>query len=397
MRRHLPLLLLTLVTFASFLPQSAYAGPGTAWKRISSKHGSLTSDEQIGLIRRTGGGLGVAWVEHAGGSSALRLSNISASGKFKGSQAIVTGWKEIGGPDAIPTVGKGARIFFSGRKSSSDQSSLRSAVTANGAEPFKLEPEVRTSGDGIIGANVGAGVTSIGDPVVSWASSLGVRAHFGLTPSENFEFQHPVSTTCCAYSPDVASQPGGGGTTIGWFSNAGAGHVGVYASSVNPTTGAPVGSPMLMPGTANASLQYSRTPMTGRPSRGGIYMAYPTGADGNEVRVWLVGGAKSTVLAKVKPGSTLHGIGIAADPKNRLWVFWGVTSIYGGRVYASRSDAGESKPGTLSFSPPRPVPLPKGARIVDQIYGDAQTGELDLVSKFRLKGTNSWWHRQVKP
>jgi len=43
------------------------------------------------------------------------------------------------------------------------------------------------------------------------------------------------------------------------------------------------------------------------------------------------------------------------------------------------------------------VALPKGGRIIDQLYGDAQSGKLDLVAKFRRKGTNSWWHRQVKP
>lgn len=396
MRRAL-LFLLALVALAAFLPNSAYAG-SSSWSRISTKNGSKLTDEQIGLIRRTGGSLGVAWIDHTGGSSALKLSTISSSGKFTGAKAIVTGWKEIGGPDAIPTSGTGARIFFSGRKSTSEPSVLRSARAIDGASPFQLEPGALTSGDGIVGADIGAGITGDGQdqPIASWASSLGVRAHFGLGPAENFEYQSMVSPTCCAFSPDIASEPGSSGTDIGWFSKA-AGHVGVYAAAVNPLNGSPVGTPpMLMPGSKDSSLLAARTPITGRPSRGGTYMAYQTGKDANEVRVWLVGSSKSTVLAKVPAGKSPNGVGIAADTKNRLWVFWGVSSIFGGKIYASRSDQGEQTPGILTFAQPRQVPLPKGGRIIDQLYGDAQSGKLDLIAKMRIKGTNSWWHRQVR-
>ena len=56
----------------------------------------------------------MAWIDHTGGKSALKLSTISAAGKFKGAKAVVTGWDEIGGADAVPAYGGGARIFCSG-------------------------------------------------------------------------------------------------------------------------------------------------------------------------------------------------------------------------------------------------------------------------------------------
>ena len=80
----------------------------------------------------------------------------------------------------------------------------------------------------------------------TWSSSAGVFVHRGVDPKVaplNFE----SGPNCCGYDPGIALSPSALAPVVGWYSNA-TNHTGIYAESVNPSSGAPSARPRSSPG-----------------------------------------------------------------------------------------------------------------------------------------------------
>lgn len=393
----LTMLTVAVLAVVTLAPDAAHAGGLKKWTSFTSK--KLSQDDEVGLIRRAGSSrLVVASVEPKGGKDALVVSTFDASGDLRNIRRVTSGWTDMGDPDIVRAPGTGLRIFFTGLKDGSE--GLHSAFSPTADAKFVVEPAVVALGDGVNRADIGAGSTKDGQPLQSWAGSLGVRVHAGLTPSVNAEFQSLVVNNCCGNGPDVVTDGRFGTTFVGWHSDTSP-KQGVYVTKLDPATGQPAGNPLLMPGTADVDRQASRTPITGLPSAGGIFTAYPTGSGAfpTQVRVWGVGRPKSTVLGRLGDDVSLRSVGITSDPKNRLWVFWQAGSLTRSAVYARRSKVTKQANGITShrFGKAKKIALPKGFRLADQLFGDARSGRLDLVGLFRKDGKpGGYWHRQIR-
>jgi hypothetical protein len=183
-----------------------------------------------------------------------------------------------------------------------------------------------------------------------------------------------------------------------WYSNADDG-LGVWAQPLDPNTGAPVGSPLNMPGSV-INFQGSpethalddRTPLAALPGLG-FYVAYPSGYPSQDnVRVWKVGESRSHKLALNKL-SDVEGTTITATPDGRLWV--ALTASIGGkrRVLAIRSNVGATKWGSFVVAK-----LPPQTGSFWSIYGEGNpSGAVDLLAVVTAKGGLATWHSQVAP
>ena len=113
----------------------------------------------------------------------------------------------------------------------------------------------------------------------TWATTAGVFVHRGVDAKvAALNFQAAPGWTCCGYDPGIALNPATHAPVVGWYSNA-THHTGVYAQTVDPLSGAPVGGAVLLPGSATnfegqpqAISPAARTPVVQRPG-GGIYLA----------------------------------------------------------------------------------------------------------------------------
>jgi hypothetical protein len=111
---------------------------------------------------------------------------------------------------------------------------------------------------------------------IGLAMSLIVNGWVGVqNPSLVVEADHlRVPLGHYGYDPGIASNAAGQ-AMLAWYSNA-TGHLGVYAQGVNPANGAPLGSAINMPGTANMSVgMIGRTRSSRGPAAGSTWPTRP--------------------------------------------------------------------------------------------------------------------------
>ena len=312
----------------------ATGADAAAWKQVTSSNG--TSVEQVDLLRSPNGVLNVVWHVESGPSSYdLHLTKITAAGTVGATSSIVTGWASMANPTLVQTSA-GLRAIFGGIRTTSPTETndeLSTAVSTDGGTIWTLtEGNIVPGGTLAYGRPVAAATLSDETILEVWAGSLGTWAHAGLSQAAaNHDFQAPLGDH--GYDPGIATS--GMSAMMAWYSNA-AGHLGVHAQGV-ASDGSPVGSALVMPGTANMTVgMLGRTPVVARAG-GGFYVAYATGYPSlNRVKVWKVGAAAATELAKTVGNNTTATV--AAAPDGRLWVAWvdRVGFLY--HVFARRSN-----------------------------------------------------------
>jgi hypothetical protein len=379
-------------------PAVAPAGTPGKWTRVT--HPGGRNIDQVAHVRTADGTLHLAWVFGASGGDSLLHTPVAANGSVGSATLIQSGWATINPvPDLVLTPGGGLRVFFGGiRTTSPDETNdeLSTATAPASGAPWTLMPgNVTAGGAAAYASDVGAATLADGTPLQSWGGTgAGVFVHRGLSPSSpNHAYQSQLGG-CCGYSPDLAVESTTGAVVIAWYSNA-SGNLGVFVQRVDPATGAPVGAPVRMPGsvtnfngTPSSSQMLARTPITARPGRAGVFVAYPGGYPvTRKVLVWRVGGPLR-VLANA-PRS--HIVGIAAGPDGRLWAVW-ATQTSPPRVFARRSNASATAWGARVSAR-----APAGAATVYKIDGDAQAGRLDVLGLFSTPGSTATWHTQLRP
>jgi hypothetical protein len=342
--------LATLVAILAALPVGAAAGATTTWTAVTSSLGS--GIYQAGQVRSADGTLHVVWRQDVpGGSSEIFHASISPSGVISSAVAVSPGFASPDNP-AIVSTASGLEVYFGAIQcttSSSCLSGLFSSSSADGGVSWSA-PALVLNADQAYASDVNATTLSDGTPFQTWWHTTGTTVHRSdSATSPDYDFQGAMSAGCCGYYSNLAAD-GAGHLQLAWDSNA-TGFIGTWSSAVDPTTGAPSGAPMLMPGSVtsysgapNQSQMGSRTPIVALPGAANrFFVAYPAGyPTTTNVLLWDVGQPTSTTVIS-EPGDH-NQVSLAVDVQGRIWVFWTHTETDGPHVFARRLGTGGLEP-----------------------------------------------------
>jgi hypothetical protein len=376
------------------VPDAAAGTPGH-WTRVTTA--SESNINQVSAARTADGTLHVAWTRptpsNPGGGEDLFQTPITPGGTIGAPVALANNWATLANPAIVAAGGQNLYLFDAATRTTNPTepiSNLALFTSSNGGAGWSLYPADLTKTDAP--SDTAAALGLDGTPFIAWGSSSCLCVHRGILQTPNADFQQGLGTY--GYEPGIALDQKSHQLIVAWYSN-GTAHHGVFTAPVDQLTGARSASPLPMPGTTNLldGPFSGRTPIVARPG-GGVYIAYEGGYPSHtKVLVWRVGARTSTLLARAS--SDVHGVGIAATPTGRVWVFWSAQSRSGKTlVYAKRSNGSVSAWGrTVAFAPP------KRTASVWNLEGDGQTDRLDLLGSFSLgsSGFAATWHTQLLP
>ncbi|WP_028067359.1 hypothetical protein [Solirubrobacter soli] len=362
MRFLLPAIVALLV-----LPAAAQA----RWEPVTDAGASNT--DEVGLARTPDGRLHVAWRRQPDATSyELNHTIISPGGVVDGGgQLLAQGWAGIGSPTLVRTASGQLQLYAAAQRSIDAADPIQSLArwtSDDDGDSWELTPGDVATGAGFadpVGGAVGAdGAT----PYVAWGTTYGLFVHRGAdpsTPAANLQ-----GADCCGYEPSLALS--GSVLDAAWYSNA-SGREGVWAQAIDQATGAPSGSAMRMPGTADSVAPDQRIGLAATAS--GVFAAYPGGGPGaRTLLVWRVGAGAKTVAKDVEG---LRVPAISTTPDGRLWVTWTAR----GRVFARRSDRTDTRWGATTS-----IPVLPGTATVYKLAANAQAGVLDVLAGFEPTG-----------
>lgn len=378
------------------------AGPTVtppAWARVTAANGN--NNDQVSAVRTPDGALHVVWVNRGPGATEdLHETVLSSSGRPQLAVTIAKGWSAIANP-AIVRLAGGALAVVAGatRSASSTDPILNQALwtSQNGGSGWTLTPVDIAVGSG--GADpVSAAVGRDGSTIfATWATTAGVFVHRGVDAKvAALNFQVGPGWSCCGYDPGIALNPATHAPVLGWYSNA-THHTGVYAQTVNPSSGAPVGGAVLLPGSATnfdgqpeAVSPSARTPVVQRPG-GGIYLAaaggYPVP---RHVLVWEYPSADAAVVGVETGGA--YDATLATDPQGRLWAIWA-----SGRSDTPMIHARRSNPTVTAWGAEVSVPAPPGSSELWKLDGYAPRNVIDVLASVSTPGSLATWHTSLEP
>jgi hypothetical protein len=397
MRSRKGIVLLVLVACVLGYASSAQALTPGRWTRVTDSNGSILGE--VGLARTPDGVLHLAWSRATpadpSATQDLLDDTISARGIVGSPRVIAAAWPTIENPALVAIGGPGLDLFTGAIRSLNPGETISNLAffnSADGGATWGAPSEVTNTG-AAYSSDVTAALGTDGTAFEAWGSSSCLCVHSGtLSTTANVDFQAGLGDF--GYEPGMAIDSGNHHLIVAWYSN-GTGHTGVYAATVDQTTGERSGSPLRMPGTKTIS----NGPLGGRTQvvarhGGGVYVAYEGGyPTQNKVLLWRVGAPSATTIAHSSSG--VRSVGLAATPTGRLWVLWSTTSASGKPVvHARRSNTAVTGWGaTVTIKPP------KGASTSWNLQGDGQSDRLDLLGSFTI-GTSSHaasWYTQLLP
>ena len=384
----------------------ASAGAGGTWTPVTPDYDQ--NFNLVGLHRTADGVLHVAAQQHSAANPQHGdFIHVPVSpGGGVGSATVISGdWEGTNSPDITANQSGGLLAIWGGIHTVTTGDPLNNgsfAVSDDSGTAWTVDPGGpwptggTASGTYVYAAQISAGNGSDGTPFEAWSHG-GLYVHRGLDPNapiSDFNASMGGQTTAI---PDLALDAGADALWVGWENNLDG--PGVWAQQVDQATGAPVGSPLQMPGsvtTFNGSAEsipiLGRTPITGRPGRPGVWMAYPVGyPSANKLVVWKVGETGTTTLAD--GADEIRHVAITSESDGRVIVAWGEQSGGAGRIFVRVSSTDVS-----SWGPAFEVKPPAQATSAWALQASAQSGALvDLVSNFSENtGTPMrFWHTQA--
>jgi hypothetical protein len=343
-------------------PQAAAA----AWAPVTGPTGII---DDIGQVRAPDGTLHVVWKRTTPGASTNDVLHvaISPSGAVGQPSVIASAYATANNPSIVNTPGGGLRVFFGSIQCTNQgcPSGLFTATSSDRGATWST-PSVIATGGSAYGADANAAVLADGTPFETWSGTLGVFVHPGLDPATSVsEFHGAMGAGCCGYYSNLAADRTGH-MVLAWDSNA-TGYLGVWARAVDPATGAPVGSPLQMPGSVtnyggqpNHAQMLTRVPIVSQ--NGGFFVAYSGGYPmTSKVLLWGVGSASSVTV--IDERSDHNEVSLAADSTGGLWVFWASSVSGAAHVYARRVTS-------AGFEPVFDMGAPPGAQSIYSIDGE---------------------------
>jgi hypothetical protein len=155
-----------------------------------------------------------------------------------------------------------------------------------------------------------------GTPFIA-AEGAKVLLHRGLDPATTDQV---VEDVCCANALNLGVDAQGGKVWLVW-KKVGADQS-LYLHAANPSTGAPVGGTLKVPGAngrpAKAYVD-QRLAVSGRTGRPGVFVAYAS-SNRHSLLLWRVGSKRAVVAATSK--GTIERPALAPGPGGRLWLAW---------------------------------------------------------------------------
>lgn len=206
--------------------------------------------------------------------------------------------------------------------------------------------------------------------LVTAAPGLGDARLFVGSGAGNAGVPLATSGSCTAGSPALAVDSGQ--VWVAWAqSRSGCELPGVLVQQFDPATKSLVGSPQVAPG-SSAGLTVDETlAFTSRPGQAGLFVAF--GADGGDnVRVWQVGTASSTAIAK--RAASVRNVRIAAAQGGTLWTAWHESDSTR-RVWLQRIAAD----GAADGAPRAAAPPPGTTTGLDQFQIASRSGSVEIV------------------
>ena len=377
---------LTALLAALAAAPTATAAP---WKQVTAENGS--GIDQVGLARTPDGVLHLAWHHPTGrpNSEDLLHTAITRDGRLAAPTPIESDWTGFSNP-ALVVVPDGLRAFWGGFRttdSNDPQQEISSSLSRDGGASWTLDPKgpVNPGGGQSYASPISATVRD-GTPIQAWAGTLGTWVHVGLSPgTDNHNY---MAMKQYGNDPNLVTDDRGR-TWMAWYSNDSS-MLGVQAQEVG-AGGEPTGPRRTMPGTTEMNIgMIGRTPFVAR-SGGGVYVAYPTDTDMDEVRVWRVGARNAPVVTK-KQGS--GPVTIADGGGGRLWAIWDDRGGLSASISASRSNRGATVWGEEVK-----IGRPRGTLQAYRLDASALGSSLDVLGVFNLGTTTnaSTFHRRLLP
>jgi hypothetical protein len=394
-------LLLALALALAGAPASL-AGTGGQWTPVSRPY---SENFNLAGLERTGDGVlhVVSLAKDADPSTeGVIHAGVASNGTVGGFTPVTTGWVGLSSPDLSFHPGGGLAAMWGGLHSTTTgdpQNDSGIATSDDSGSAWSVSAVSPITGGYVYASQISiANGFPTGPLFQSWFSTTGTYVHRGTdksTPDSDYQAQ----------IGGYGSVPGfalGGERSLwlGWQASFAHDNNGVWAQQVDQATGAPSGSPMKMPGSSvdyqgaqESSTILGRTPITARPGRPGVYMAYSTGyPTATKLLLWKVGDAGTVQLADSK-GANIRQLAITSDPDGRLIVVWGEDTGGAGKLFArvSSTDA-------TSWAPAFEIPtLPKAAEGW-AVQASAQSGALlDVVENYTESdgSTMRFWHTQA--
>lgn len=384
---------LTLLALA-LVPAVARATVPGHWDPVTAPTGA--NIDQVALLRTPDGSLHVAWHQDPPGSdvgTALMHTVIAPDGNVGPAQTIVSGWAGIG-DGALARSADGDLVLFAPATRSTNGldplQSIEQWTSPDGGASWTLSPAPIATDGGFadpLGAFLGPdGAT----PFVAWGTSDGLLVHRGTDEAvPNANLQSAAGFNCCGIDPGVAVDGASGTVVVAWYAIVAQGNA-VYARTVDPSTGQPIGTTLQMPGTVGTNTPNQHLGVTGVPGQPGVWAVYTGGGVlATKLLVWKVGDAGATTIAATRAGG-FRTPAISVTPDGRLWVAWSAN----GRIWADRSNRARTRWGAVTS-----IPVKRGTQTVYNLAMSAQAGVLDLLAAFSPSSTGGvqTWHSQIDP
>jgi hypothetical protein len=368
---------------------SAPGGGAGTWTKLSTGEGQNYFD--VGLVRGANGTLHIAWPSQGGTGQDLWHSAIAPNGSVVGSPTpIATKWAS-GLEDAtlqIDTKTGGLRVFFGGIRSikpNEPNNALNTATAPADGSSWTLQLSRAAQSPDVYAATVGGGVASDGTPITAWATTFGLRYHYGTDTSTP---DIVVPAGCCQYDAEIGEDTATRQPYLAWFSNESSAQ-GIYVQAISPS--APTGSRFYAPGSATADHKSAFAPLhriaiEGRAGASGVYVAYGAGYPTSQtVDVWRVGTDRPAIAINAQGADNVM---LASAPEGRYWIFWSRS----GRIWAARTGRNVARVGPISS-----VSGPAGTSEIWKLDGDGSLGRLDLIANLTTPSGIGFWHTQVLP
>ena len=390
-------LLLAAALTAAFLAPSTALAADTPWSALSAK--ALSSTQQPAILAVSDGSAQVLFHQpNADGTHDDMFSLRVAADGTVGAPVPMATFDGFDDPNLVQTA-NGLLAILPGLKDPGYKNVAAATAPLDGSAWTLSPSDVAPLPAPYYVNSAGLALDVTGTPFFSGAGNV----HRGLDPgTPNSDFQAAIGGGCCAYDSDLAADGTTGAMYLAWYSNAK--QQGVWIAQVDTATGAPLGQPMLMPGTVvnyqgrpNSSAASYRTPITGRAGAPGVFAAYPGGyPTSHRVLLYRVGDPQASTLFNA-PKGRIGALSVASDPSGRLWVVWGRSAHGTETILARRSNASATKFGAV-----RSFALPKTAEHAWSLSAAAgANGRLSIAANLQIApgGTRDQqvWFAEIEP
>ena len=376
---------------------TAGASTPNPWHKIGTVPDNF---DQPGLVVDPDGTLHAIWVQPgANNTENVIHTPASLTGTIGSPTTVQSGWAEIEAIPDLVSTSSGLQAFWGGMRSldpSETNTDTNTATAPADGSSWALHQGNVAKGPGDYGSGIGAALGAGGVPLTSWNATAGVYVHAGLDPNAtNYDVQGQLGG-CCGYYPDIAYDPMSGTAWVAWVSNA-TNHQGVYVQQIDPSTAAPIGSAIQLPGSAVSyggtpdqfDPQIERTPIVA--DKNGVYVAYTAGyPDTNKIVLWKLSASGASAGAVVGTGSELRAPGIAADSAGRLWVTWSQNGV----AHARRSNPADTRLGAMVSVAPAPS---SSCTSLYELTPAAAAPVLDIVGTWSCSSQNQLYLAQLYP